>query len=71
MINMRIVCVFLTFIKVASELSGPFAKIEAPQAGKDCSNPPEFFHKNVFLAKSFYWNILYSYGKYLVNLSWL
>ena len=39
--------------KVADELSGAFVKVGAPQADNDNSNPPENFHKNVFLAKSF------------------
>ena len=44
--------------KIAYELSGPFAKIGALQADNDRSNPPESFHKNLFLAKSFDWTIL-------------
>ena len=47
--------------KVAFELSDPFAKVEAPQADNDSSNPPEIFHKKFFFALSYDWNILYSY----------
>ena len=44
--------------KVANELSGPFAKVGAPQADNDSSNPPEIFHKHVFLAKKFILNYI-------------
>ena len=44
--------------KVAYELPGPFAKVEAPQADNDSSIPPEIFDKYVFPTKSFVWNIL-------------
>ena len=44
--------------KEVYELSGPFAKVGAPQADNDDSNLPENVHKSVFLAKSFDWNIL-------------
>ena len=47
--------------KVANELSGPFAKVGAPQADNDSGNPSEMFHKNVFLTKIFDWTTLYSY----------
>ena len=57
MITKRILWV-LGVKKVAYKLSGPFAKIGAPQADNDSNNHPEIFHKNVFLAKSFYLNIL-------------
>ena len=53
LITMRIVWV-LDVKKVANELSGP-------QADNENSNPPEIFHKNVFLTKSFDWNTLYGY----------
>ena len=62
MITMRIVWV-LDVKKVANELSSPFAKVGAPRSDNDNSNPPENFHKNVFPAKSFDWNTLYSYRK--------
>ena len=39
--------------KVKYELFGPLAEVGAPQADNDSSNPPENFHKNVFLVKSF------------------
>ena len=35
--------------KVPHDLSGSFAKVGAPDADKDNSNPPEVFHSNVFL----------------------
>ena len=62
MINMNIVWV-LYVKKVVHELSGSFAKVGAPQADNDTSNPHESFHKNGFLAESFDLNILYSYRK--------
>ena len=43
--------------KVAYELSGPCAKVGAPQGDSDSSNP-ENLHKNVFLTKNFVLNIL-------------
>ena len=46
---------------VANEMSGPFTKVGAQQADNDSGKPLEFFHKNVFLDKSFDWNSLYSY----------
>ena len=46
-IIMRIVWA-LDFKKEAYELSGPFVKVETPQADYDSSNTPEFFQKNVF-----------------------
>ena len=49
---MRIVRV-LDITKVANELSGPFAKVGAPQTDNDSSSPPEIFHKNIFDAESF------------------
>ena len=64
MITMRIVLV-LGVKKVAFELSVPFATVGAQQADNDSINPPENGHKNVFLAKSFESNILYSYRKLL------
>ena len=54
-------CVSFYVENEANELSGPSAKAGAPQADKDSGKPPEMFHKNVFLAKSFNWNILFSY----------
>ena len=48
MIPMKIVCV-LAVNKVSYDLSGPFAKFGASQADNDTSNPPDFFHKNIFL----------------------
>ena len=62
MITMRTVCV-LDVKKITYELSAPFVKVGAPQAHNDSSNPPENFKYNVFLAKSFYLNTLYSYCK--------
>ena len=62
MITMRIVWV-LYVKKVANELPYPFAKVRAPQADIDSSNPPEILHTNDFLAKSFDWNKQYSYRK--------
>ena len=59
-IIMRIVLV-LDVRKVANELSGPFAKVGAAQAENGSSNPSEFFHKNIFLVKSFDLNTLFSY----------
>ena len=59
MIKMRIVSV-LDVKKVAYRMSGPFAKVWAPQADNDSSKTPETFHKNVFLAESFDWNTLYT-----------
>ena len=44
---MRIVWV-LYVKKVAYELNGPFAKVGAPQADNDSSNPPENIHKKTF-----------------------
>ena len=52
MITMRNVRV-MDVNKVVNELSCPYAKVGAPQADNDSSNPPENFHKNVFIAKSF------------------
>ena len=49
--------------KVTYELTGPVAKIGAPQADNDSSDPPEIFHKNVFLTKTFDLIILYSCWK--------
>ena len=60
------VCVCFYEKNVANEL----AKVGAPQADKDSSNYPENFHINVFLAKSFDWNTLYSYGE-VINESFL
>ena len=54
---MRIVWV-LNVKKAAYELSGPVAKVGAPQADNDSSNPPENFRETVSLAKSVDWNIL-------------
>ena len=51
MIIMRTVKVFVVK-KVAYELSGPYVKVVAPQADNDSSNPPENFHKNIFLSQS-------------------
>ena len=39
--------------KVAYELSGPCTNAEARLADNGISKPPEYFHKNVFLAQSF------------------
>ena len=36
--------------KLAYEMSGPVAKVEAPQAGNDSINPHGKFYRNVFLA---------------------
>ena len=52
MITMTTVLV-LEVMKVAYALSGPFAKVGAPQAENDNSNPPEILHIHVFLFKSF------------------
>ena len=49
--------------KVANELSGLFAKVSAPQADNDSSNPPEIFHKKEFISKIVDRNTLYSYRK--------
>ena len=65
MIAMRFVWV-LDDKKVTYELSGPIAKVGAPEADNDSSNPPENVHKMVFLLKIFDWNILHSYHK-LIN----
>ena len=43
--------------RVAIELSDPFAKVGAPQADNKSSNSQDCFHKNVFLATNFDWNI--------------
>ena len=51
-ITVRIL-VILDVIKVAYELSGPFAQIEAPQADNSSSTSPENFNKNVFFAETF------------------
>ena len=40
--------------KGANELSGPFAKVGAPQANSDRSDPLEIFHKNVFFCQKFW-----------------
>ena len=47
-------CAFLDVMKVAYELSGPFAEVGAPQADNGSSNPPGNFHKNFSLDKSFH-----------------
>ena len=57
--------------KVAYELSGPFAKVGAPQADNDSSKPPEMFHKKVFLTKFFveiYYTVI---APYLFGFSYL
>ena len=69
MISMRIVWV-LDVMKVTYELSGPSTKVGAPLADIDSSFPPENFHKNIFLVKSFVWSVLYIYRK-LINLPFL
>ena len=61
---MKIVLV-MNVKKVAYELSGPSAKVGAAPADNDSSNPLENLNKNIFIAKSFDWNILYSYQKLL------
>ena len=63
---MRIVWV-LDVKRVSNELSGPLAKVGASQADNDSSNPPETFHKNVFLAKSYNWSILNSCRKLYIQ----
>ena len=52
MIAMRIVCV-LNVMKVAYEISGPFAEVRAPQTDNDSSDRTENFHINIFLPKIF------------------
>ena len=65
MITMKTVWI-LNVKKVSNELSGPFAKVRALQADKDSRNPPEIFHKDIFLAKSFDWNTLYCFRKFCI-----
>ena len=36
-------------MKVAYELSGPSARVRAPQMVNDSSSPPQDFYKNVFI----------------------
>ena len=62
MITITIVWVF-DVKKDAYELSDPFAKVGPPQADNNSSSSPENFHKNIFFAKSFDGNILFSYFK--------
>ena len=47
-IAMRI-CESWTSKKLAYELSSPYVEVGGPQAGNNSSNPPEYFHKNVFI----------------------
>ena len=42
------------YLKKKSEMSGYFAKVGAPQAGSDSSNPPETFHKTAFWIEIYY-----------------
>ena len=56
----------LDFEKVAYELSGSFAKVRTPPANNNSSSPSEDYHKNIFLDKSFDWNILYRYHKLFI-----
>ena len=66
MIAMRMVWV-LDVKKAANELSGPFAEVGTLQADSiDSSNPSVHCHKNVFLVKSFDWNIQNSFYKLFI-----
>ena len=37
--------------KATYELTGTFAKVGTPQADRECSEPPENFHKNIISLK--------------------
>ena len=56
--------------RVAIELSGPFAKAGASQTDNDSSNPPEIFHKNIFLLKTLIEKQYIAIEICLFNLSW-
>ena len=63
--GMRIVLV-LDVKKEPNELSDPFAKVGAERADNGIINPPEFFHKNIFLDKIVDSNIQYKCRKLFI-----
>ena len=70
LITMRIVWV-LDVKKVVYELSGPFARVGAPQADNDSSNRSESFIKKIFLLKVLIETYYILIANYLNNVSWL